>query len=279
MKYVHVSILLAIISLTMLPVFAQNEPGRGPRPLLSPDERPLPGKIVAVDPAQRMVRLALYMRVPRSDEPGQVPDEMARQAASLSEQVTLLERQEKFDAAQRLRRQVEELLCWREIEQVMTNVDGRAVIGLRRASFDDIRKGMRLRCVAGVNGRVAANAVPERMTLAKDAVQTPGRPQPMLRRVNGAIELPRTFFEFVGDVTGTNPLVVQIGEYSVQLDTPPEFGFLQAVPQDLRELQPGMRVLARMTFNPAAHTRTVQRLAVMLYRAEMPFAAGELLDE
>lgn len=278
MKHFHYRILLFAITMFVLPAFAQGAPGRD-HPPPPKDERPLPGKIVAVDAAQRMVRLALYMRAPRSDTPGQVPDEMARQAASLSEQVALLEQQGKLGAAQRLRRQIEELLCWREVEQVMTNVDGRAIIGIRRAAFDEIRKGMRLRCVAGVNGHVLADATPERMTLAKDAVQTPGRPQPMLRRVNGAIDLPRTFFELVGDVTATNPLVLQIGDRTVQVDIPPEFGFLQVVPQNIGDLRPGSRVLARMAFNPTARTRTVGRLAVMLYRAETPFAAGELLDE
>ena len=272
-----IGMLFAII-LAVLPVNAQDGPATDNGPL-PPGNRPVTGKIVAVDPAQRMVRLVLFMRVPRSDAPGRVPAEMAQQAASLSEQATLLEQQGRRNGAERFRRQIEELLCWREIDQVMTNVDAGAIIGIRRATFDELSKGMHLRCVAGVNGRVPPGAIPERMTLAKDALQAPGHPLPVIRRVNGELNLPRTFFELVGDVTDTNPLILQIGDRSVQVDLPPEYGFLQVVPQEVRDLHPGTRVLARLVFNPATRTHLVKRLAVMLYRAETPFAADDLLGD
>ncbi len=286
---IYFAILLIVLSAVLLvsvtPTFAQRpnggpyRGGKSPKPDQPRPAAPaIPGKILVVDAAQRQVRVLLYLRVMNPDAPGRVPDEMAQQAAALSGQAKKLEDSGRAEDARRIRRHIEELLRWRESEQVVPLDDHAMMVGLRRCEFNQVTKDTILRVLTVASGDLPASGTPDHVALTRDASQVSENSTPLIRRLPTAPRTRTVYYEIIGQVTNNNPLILLVDDKSVQVDTPPQFAAILQTPVTVRDLQPGQRVLARVQLGGGGGVQRVKRLLVLLYRPDTPFGPEEMAD-
>jgi hypothetical protein len=254
-----------------------------------PDAVPLFGRVLSVKQedttAGRVWRagLALLMRAPEGSTVGKVPEDMAQQAASLNAAAAEYERawrdsgrpvpRDVQDKARRMRDMAQELLRWRQIDWSISSNAPPTIDGVERVAITGIAVGDRLRIAARGDKPIAPGLLPQSVVLVRDALQVNPSVAPMVRRLPVAPGLRQTFFEFVGDVSSVGPLVIQVAGRSdtastpqaglrIQVETPPQFGFIQRQPLAVSELKPGQRFSARVRLSAPLTVESVDRILV-----------------
>lgn len=231
------------------------------------------------------VTMKLFIQTEDPNVPGKVPDEMAQQAAQLQKQADDMEAEWKtrdvpmplkvIESIRKMRQFAADLLRWRETEETITSIDNPLVPieTVKRLPFAQLILGQRLRIV----GRYEANttkaggvdatniAIPDSVTVIRDAnVVSNDVPLKIQLTQSGATPgsapgtAPRImFYEIVGDVISVDPLVLQVNAkdqavaQKVQVITARQYGVVQRLPLAINELQPGQKIRAKVTMNPA----------------------------
>ena len=228
-----------------------------------PPTRMLVGRVRHVD--GQSVTISLYVLGASAEAAGKIPDEMAQQAAVLSGQAARLEKEGKTAQAERIRKHVEELLRWREIDQTVP-LDGTTPIsGITRAGIADVTPGMRLRAVISVTNAPADGAVALHGVLTRDVTQLGQRAIPAIQRLPAVARTNSTYYVVIGDVIQSNPLVVTSGDTTVQIDTPAQYGCIKQVPVSANELADGQRVLVRAVMHGDLTIGALIRLMIVFH--------------
>jgi hypothetical protein len=226
-------------------------------------KRACPGRVLEVDQRRQQARLVLYLRVESPDAPGKIPDEMAQQAAHLTAQMQQLEQAGRAVDVARMRAHINELLRWREVELKVTAGDTTPLVTMRRLPISQLAIGDRLRLNVMVDGELSPQVWPTRGLLVKDAMQIGNRIPYMVKRLPAPPRLRSTFFEMVGDVVNLNPLVMQVGQQTIQLQVSQQVGVLQQIPISVRDLQPGARVTAMVRMKGPLEIAEINRVLVI----------------
>jgi len=263
MKTFIAAIVLAILMLGvgLLPGLAQRGGG---------DTRSLPGRVLAVNRGQT-AELALYFLGPGPDAPGKVPDEMARQAASLQELADQLKKQGRDDKANQLLEHVRKLLCWRELNYTITDWAQTPISGVRNTSLAQLKKGDRVLLAVKVEGNPPPDRVPARAELNRDVEQLSPGTDDAIKRMQDPGEKRRVFFEIAGEVTETQPLTVRSGKTTVQIDTADQYRYLQRILLTPRDLRAGNRIQATALLGAGPQVRAIRQINVLPDNAEFDF--------
>lgn len=236
-----------------------------------------PGRVLTVDAARQQVTLALYVKGAGPEAPGKVPDDMARQAAKLSQQADRLERQGKTAMARNIRNLIDELLCWREVEESVTAGNLR-LLGVRRVALSQIAAGDMVATEVSITGDLPEGG-PIRAALAKDIILvTPSTP-PYLRVLDGDRRVRLAFIKLAGRVTDTSPLTLEASGRAVEIEPSPEFGFIRYATISVREIQPGQRVIARGTpRGNGMQAQDIRALIVLADNVDLPAATDDTFE-
>lgn len=263
MKIIIAANVFAILILGIMPALAQ----RG-------DTRALQGRVLTVNARAQTAELALYFLAPSSDAPGKVPDEMARQAASLQALADQLKKQGKNDKADQLLEHVNKLLCWRELNYTVTNWAQTPIFGVRTAALNQIAKGDNVLLTVEVEGNPPPDRVPDRATLARDVEQL-AQADDHIKRMPDPGSRRRVFFEIAGEVTGTAPLTVHSENTTVQIDGTDRYRYIQRVPLTPRDIRAGNRISALAQLAAGPQVRAVRQINVLPDTAEFDFGTDD----
>ncbi len=240
------------------------------------------------------VTLKLLIQAENPNAPGKVPDEMAQQAAQLQKQADDLETewrtrnvpmpQKVLESIRKMRQFAGDMLRWRESEETITSIDNPLVPieAVKRLPFAQLILGQRLR----IAGRFEANTtpagradpativLPDSVTVIRDA-NVVSNDVPLKVQLTQSDATPRTaprvFCEIVGDVVSIDPLVLQVNakdqpvEQKVKVITSRQYGVVQRLPLAITELQPGQKIRAKVTMNPAnkLDVLSIQQITVL----------------
>jgi len=256
-RFAAFCILIAGVCL-LLPAYAQRGGG----------ETRMPGRVLEITPGTLVTRIALYYKA-AANAPGEVPAEFAQQAARMKEYADRLKNENKTVAAEKLYSLIQELLRWREIDSVVTNWNQVEVIGLRKASLNDIKKDMKLRLTIEVTGQQSPDAIPVQGTLCKDITQTGQKVDNTLRGYQDSTSRRSTFYDLVGDVVDLNPLTVKVGNSKIRVNTPVQYGFYKLEQMTPRDLRPGDRLITSV--QTGVNRVTIKRILANPDHGELPF--------
>ena len=208
-----------LLTIGLLPAMAQR-----------PADTPLRGRIVEVN--GRTVQIAWHYLAANKNEPGTVPEDIARQIATLRGLAERLQKQGK--PADKLLQHAERLQCWREVKQPITDWAGIDLVGLRSKPLVDIRADMKVRLMVEVKN-ARGNGLPAQGVLVSDVEQVDGDARTGHRRLPG--ENNSTLFEVTGEVKGTRPLVIEVGGAKIQVETADRYKFIERQTLAARELR------------------------------------------
>jgi hypothetical protein len=259
------ALICTLLLAAALPALAQLAPR---------DQVTLFGKITAVDARKKEVAVAFSVRVSDVNAPGEMPAEMAQNAATLSDQADRLEKRGKTEEARKLRQQVEEYRHWRVLN---VNVAPETpLIGVSRLPLANVAKGAMLRLMVSVEGTAAQ--LPATVTLTHDAIQLGERTQPLVRPLPRVRGVNKTFFLVVGKVGTASPLTLEVNGQNVRVENPNDFAFIRQERLTLNQLQPGRRVVARARMRTEMEVARLHRLIVLLTNMDTPLAPEDDIE-
>ncbi len=247
-------------------------PGRGDRPR---DTQVLTGNVLEVNAAQRSFTIALRVKANDPNAPGKVPDELAQKAAQLSDELKQAEAKKETRRVERLRRLIQELLCWREVQRTVTPADKVMLVGSRRVPLSTLAVGMRIGVPVRVEGEVADDLVPAKASVIGDIAILNGLENVTSVRRQGLMpgKKPVTFLQVVGIVTATAPLTLRIATDSMVLDVPTHFMARQNVPIGPQEIQPGLRLFAEVQLRKETEIVGIRYINVLFFKPDTPLPA------
>lgn len=242
-----------VVLAVVLPAMAQRGERGG-----TWDAAMLRGRII--DANNRSTQIAWYYLADSPDAKGTVPDEIARQIATLKSLADRLDKQGKGERADKLRQFIGRMQCWREVNQTITDWAGVDITGMRNQPLDQIKPGIRVRMMVTVADN--AHGLPAQGTLAKNIEQVGTDTRIAYHSLPS--DRKRTFFEVVGDVVSAQPLTLDINGEKMQVDTPDRFRFIARTPLTSRDLRAGQRVMTGALLGPDGRVRGMKSLLVML---------------
>jgi hypothetical protein len=268
--FIAAFVFVILLGIGLLPGLAQ----RGPKGDAG-GARAMPGRVLAVNTRAQTAELALYFLAPGPDAPGKMPDEMARQAASLKALADQLRKQGREDKANQLMSHVKKLLCWRELNYSVTNWAQTPIFGVRNTSLDQIMKGDKVLLAVKVEGNPLPEGVPASAELNRDVEQLAPDANDAIKRMQDPGNRRRVFFEIRGEVTDTKPLTVRSGNTTVQIDTPDRYRYLQRAPLTPRDIRAGNRIQALVLLGAGPRVSAIRQINVLPDNAEFDFEAAE----
>lgn len=266
-------LLIFILLLTTGATLAQG-PGRGDgdRPR---DTQVLTGSVLEVNAAQRSFTIALRVKVSDANAPGKVPDELAQKAALLADELKQAESRNESRRAERLRRMIQELLSWREVQRTVTPADRVMLVGSRRVPMSTVAVGMRIGVPVRVEGTVDDGQVPPKATVIGDAAIFNGLENNTFVRRQGLMpgKNPVTFLQVVGVVTATAPLTLRVEDATIQLEVPAQFQARQNVPIGPKDVQPGLPLFAEVHLRKETEIVGIRYINVLFFKPDTPLPA------
>ena len=220
--------------------------------------------------------MSFYVHVADVNASGNIPDDLAQMAASLADQANTLEKQGQTDKAQRMRQQVEECRHWRAVEMTINTAEV-AVVGISSLSLEEAPKGASIWMMGSVDGKVAEGVVPSSVNLIHDGFLLAAVRPSFCRQLPNVQGAGKTFLQFIGVVTGTHPLRLDINGASVQVDNPLNKQLYQREKLSIDALHPGERVRVRASLTNETQIGKFSRVVVLPKgtESESPLNAAE----